>query len=581
MSKDERPTKAVGPPRRATDSQEEEDTGVHARGGSAASPSQHLFGVLTQEATEWFAVVSPRSGRIRLVGGGVSSMLGWRADELVRRSFVDGVEPRHREEVAKALEVAARTAGSRTTVRYRRQHKNGGFVEVSSVLVNRTDDELVAGIVVTTSAVSTKARASIPPALDEGPTDRQSFVDRLSRVLSRPDAKLSVLAIDVTNHRHVAAALGPAEAERLLAALMRRLKEALRPGDVVCKVGPHELAVLLEGNEEEASVRRIADQLYSKLRQSFRIGAQEVVASVALGFATTVRPYEDAEALLTDAEAAAQRGRGSRPRGFRTTMRSDYRRRIQLAAALPRAFQRSELQTRYQPVIRLDDGHVVGFEALCRWMHPEHGMISPGEFIPLAEQLDWIVALDRWMIQESTRQTASWQAPSVGPPWLSVNLSARHLDEPNLAATVATALSSSGLSPDRLHLEITETALADDQRSSVDALRSLQYLGVSLAIDDFGTGYASFGQLADLPVDSLKIDRSFLQKIEEDHGHSVVHGIVDMGHELGLSIVAEGVETENQQRLLQKMGCDFAQGFYYAKPVDGAEAKRLLSQRFG
>jgi len=560
----------------------EDDTGVHpARDGEAGSPSQRLFGVLTQDAQEWFAVVSPRSGRIRLAGGGVPALLGWRAEELTRRPFVEGVDPKHREEVGKALEVVSRTPGGRATVRYRRQHKNGSLVELSSTLVNRTDDALVAGIVVTTSAVTTRARASIPPdSFDDEATDRPSFVQWLGKALARPGAKLAVLAIDVTNHRHIASALGPEQAERLLAALMRRLKETLRPGDVVCKVGPHELAVILNGNEEEASVRRIADQLYSKLRQSFRLGGSEVVASVSLGFATTVRAYDDAEALLSDAEAAAQRGRGTRPRGFRTTMRSDYQRRIQLAAALPRAFQRSELQTRYQPIIRLSDGRVVGFEALCRWMHPEHGMISPGEFIPLAEQLDWIVALDRWMIQESTRQTASWQAPAAEPPWLSVNVSARHLDDASLPATVATALSSSGLSPDRLHLEITETALADDARQSADALRSLQYLGVSLAIDDFGTGYASFGQLSEMPVDSLKVDRSFLEKIEDDHGHSVVQGIVDMGHELGLSIIAEGVETKPQQALLQEMGCDFAQGFLYAKPVDGAEAKRLLSKRF-
>jgi EAL domain-containing protein (putative c-di-GMP-specific phosphodiesterase class I) len=345
---------------------------------------------------------------------------------------------------------------------------------------------------------------------------------------------------------------------------------------MVAQVGDSHFAVLLRNEGDDQRAHAAAERIGGRLRAPFRIGGREVVVSAALGFVTSSRFHTNAESALADAEAAAHRAQRF-PQRFQTSMRVADRREVALAAALPRAIERNELQARYQPIIDLQTGEVVSVEALVRWMHPELGLVSPGEFVPLAETSDAILALDRWMLVESTRQLAAWG--SRVDLRLSVNISARHLEHPRLPEAVAAALSASGLAPSRLRIEVTETAFAGDVQGSIDALHRLRQIGVSLALDDFGTGYASFAQLADLPFDVLKIDRSMIGRLDGLKGRNVVPGIVSMAHQLGLEVVAEGIETASQVESLRALGSDFGQGFLFSKPLPGNQLLDLLTNR--
>jgi diguanylate cyclase (GGDEF)-like protein len=552
------------------------DTAVRVRREVAAvsvgGAWQRVFGRLTEGASEAFAVLTGQ-WRFRLLGGGVGEVLGCSVEELRTRSVLDRVHPGDRQRVARGLAEAQATPGQRRTVDFRWGVRDGSCVDVRCSIVYVPEEPAIDGLVLTLSRLpEPEAQATAAPRV----ADRPTFVAALARAASASDRGYAVLIVEVTDHRRIAAGLGHELAHKLIQYVGRRMRGAVNHRDLVAQVGVESFGVLLGGVQDEARVRAVAERLRERLRTPFHVGGQEILIGVAIGFATSGHQFRDAEEVLASAEAAAQ---GAGPRGqraFRTPMREDVQRRIRLAAALPRAFQRTEFQIRYQPIVRIADGSLSGFEALVRWMHPELGTIPPNEFIPLAEQLDWIIALDCWMLEEASRRVSTWT--SADPFRLSVNVSARHLDDPRLVSTVAGALSASGLPPDRLRIEITETAVANDPGRSIETLKSLKSVGVSLAIDDFGTGYASLATLADMPFDVLKVDMSFVQKLQDPQSRGVVQNIIAMAHDLGLEVVAEGVETQEQLGQLRDMGSDCAQGYLFAKPLPSRQARDWLTR---
>jgi EAL domain-containing protein (putative c-di-GMP-specific phosphodiesterase class I) len=290
--------------------------------------------------------------------------------------------------------------------------------------------------------------------------------------------------------------------------------------------------------------------------------------SVGVAFADSAA--QRAEGLLRDADAAMyvskERGR-SRYEVFDEAMRDRSTERVIMEVALRRAPERGELRALYQPIVRLSDGAVIAAEALVRWEHPERGLLEPAQFIPLAEETGIIVAIGGWMLEEACHQAAAWPGNGRSAA-VSVNLSARQLSRDDLVDSVGAALHASGLDPDRLWLEITESTLMEDADAAVEALERLRALGAHLSVDDFGTGYSSLAYLRRFPVDSLKVDRSFVAGLGQDAEDSaIVEAVVSMAHSLGLSVVAEGVETDRQLARLNDLGCELAQGFYFAAPV--------------
>jgi EAL domain-containing protein (putative c-di-GMP-specific phosphodiesterase class I) len=295
-----------------------------------------------------------------------------------------------------------------------------------------------------------------------------------------------------------------------------------------------------------------------------------VFVSVSLGIAVARDPEQRPEALLRDADAAMylakDRGR-ARFEVFDEAMRDESTERLLLENALRRAPERGELRALYQPIVRLADGAMVAAEALVRWDHPERGLLEASQFVPLAEETGSIIPVGGWVLVEACRQAASWSGNCIAPA-VSVNLSARQLSRPDLVDAVDRALRDSGLNPDRLWLEITESVLMEDADTAVAALERLRALGVHLCVDDFGTGYSSLAYLRRFPVDALKVDRSFVSGLGEDPEDSaIVEAVVSMAHSLHLSVVAEGVETDEQLARLRDLGCELAQGFYFAAPV--------------
>jgi EAL domain-containing protein (putative c-di-GMP-specific phosphodiesterase class I) len=526
-----------------------------------------LLALLTRDCTECIGLLD-RAGRFQLLGGAVEPLLGEDVQRWTGRSLPQAADEEGRQQLEQALQEVRHSPETRRTVDYRLHRADGEVVALRSVL---TYQARLDGVVVTTRPVSAMSGPRTnPPERADG---RSEFLEAVyAAIASQHAPAYTVVALKVLNFHHVAAGLGQDHAKRLLFAVGERLGAVLRPHDSLAQVAPGEIAILLHGIQDEHAVHRFVSRLKARLREPFAIAGEEVIPTVAIGFATSERYYGQADAVLADAEAAAQSTERGRPQGFRSTMRVDYRRSITLAAGLPRAFQRSELEARFQPIVRLQDGGYVGLEALCRWRHPEIGTIPPGEFIPLAEQLDWVISLDRWMIAEACNHLRDWPEAT----WLSVNVSGRHVDDPELVEAVRQALRSSGLRPERLQLEITETALADNVSGSQRVMEQLKELGIELAIDDFGAGYATFGQLSHIPVGILKIDGSFVSKLDDEHGRNVVQGIIAMGHQLGLQLVAEHVETAEQARLLDQLGCDLAQGYYFAKPMRGPDVQELL-----
>ncbi|MBV8559245.1 MAG: EAL domain-containing protein, partial [Acidimicrobiia bacterium] len=306
------------------------------------------------------------------------------------------------------------------------------------------------------------------------------------------------------------------------------------------------------------------------LGEPFVVAGREVFVSVSVGIAVTHDPDQRPHALLRDADAAMylakDRGR-ARFEVFDEAMRDQSTERLLLENALRRAPQRGELRALYQPIVRLADGAMVACEALVRWVHPERGLLEAAQFVPLAEETGIIVPIGGWVLEEACRQAASWPGDGTAPA-VSVNLSARQLSRADLVDGVAQALTASGLDPDRLWLEITESVLMEDADTAVDALGRLRALGVHLCVDDFGTGYSSLAYLRRFPVDALKVDRSFVAGLGKDPEDSaIVEAVVSMAHSLRLSVVAEGVETDDQLARLRDLGCELAQGFYFAAPV--------------
>jgi EAL domain-containing protein (putative c-di-GMP-specific phosphodiesterase class I) len=311
-----------------------------------------------------------------------------------------------------------------------------------------------------------------------------------------------------------------------------------------------------------------------------------VFVSATVGIALIERVGDTAERVLRDAHAALSsakvKGRGS-VGVFDAIIRERVVERIEIEKALHRAVRQEEFRVFYQPLVRFAGAEIIGFEALVRWQHPERGLVSPMDFIPIAEETGLIVPIGEWVLREVVRQAAAWSAavPQAEPLAVSVNLSARQLAHPDLVGTVADAIGGAGIDPSMLLVEVTESTLMSDPELATTILHALRSLGVRIAIDDFGTGHSSLGYLKQLPVDCLKIDRSFICGLGMDSDdRAIVGAVVSMGHALGLSVTAEGVETPQQLAELEALGCDVGQGFYFAKPQPGDVVTALVRHRF-
>jgi diguanylate cyclase (GGDEF)-like protein/PAS domain S-box-containing protein len=419
--------------------------------------------------------------------------------------------------------------------------------------------------------------------------NRSHFNEQLRRAIAvvqhHPTRIFAVLFLDCDRFKVVNDSLGHKKGDELLVNVARRLQANLRPTDLIARLGGDEFAILVEDVRRETEVIELAERLQSSLRAPVRLGNTEVTTSVSIGITLSSIGYDDPEEILRDADIAMYKAK-SQGRAqhalFDLTLHDKVSEQLRLEGELRRAVEQGQLRLFYQPLYSLKTRRLKGFEALVRWQHPERGLLSPGAFVPLAEETGLIVALGNWVLQEACRQLCEWESASgiVGALEMNVNVCGMQLAQSNFVGQVARVLRTTGAGPDQVNLEITESMLMENMVSAVPTLNRLRELGVKLSIDDFGTGYSSLSHLHSLPIDTLKIDRSFVQRLtDNEQGAEIVRTIVTLGKALGKQVLAEGIETEAQLRRLQELECELGQGYLFAKPLPAHEAEKIVGQQ--
>ncbi|MGB3789282.1 MAG: EAL domain-containing protein [Phormidesmis sp.] len=419
--------------------------------------------------------------------------------------------------------------------------------------------------------------------------NRALFVDRVEQAVVRLerniDEQCAVLFLDVDRFKVINDSLGHSIGDQLLKALGRRLRSCIRRCDTLARLGGDEFAILLEEIDGLDETLMVCDRIHATLKRPFKLSSYEVFANISIGIVCSDVGYEQSSDLLRNADTALYRAKGQGG-GCHTIFDQTMHERAvalwQMATQAQFAVAREELSLHYQPVINIETGRVVAVEALIRWNHPQYGSISPGEFIPVMEETGVITLIGHWVLQQACQQVCHWQQqlPSTNKIKINVNLSARQLAQSDLAEQVKSVLVQTGLSENLLWLEITETAIMKNAQEGMRVLEQLKALGVGLCIDDFGIGYSSLSRLQHLPIDLLKIDRSFVQHIgPRGENTEIVRTIIDLANNLGMDIVAEGVETEEQLNGLRSLGCYKIQGFYFARPMTPEATFQFIQQR--
>jgi diguanylate cyclase (GGDEF)-like protein/PAS domain S-box-containing protein len=416
-----------------------------------------------------------------------------------------------------------------------------------------------------------------------GLPNRARFYDLLKLRVSRRDQQCAVLLLDVDRFKLVNDSLGNASADQLLIQIAQRVKTCMRQGDVLARVGGDEFAVLLDdvSGEEEAS--SVATRIQQALSISFNLLGQEVYTTMSIGIALA-SDYEQVSDMLRDAETAMHQAKArgkARYEVFGHDMHGELMSQLKMETDLRRACERDELFVDYQPIVSLESRTLIGFEALVRWRHPEFGLVPPKDFIPVAEETGQILTIGQTVLESACRQAREWQQtyPAAPPLFVSVNLSVKQFNQPGLVENIAELLERFQLPPRCLKLEITESVFSDNIEAAVGLLTQLRELGVQLSIDDFGTGYSSLSYLQRFPIDTLKIDRSFVtQMMENEENLAIVRTIVALAQNLGMDVVAEGVETEDQLRLLRKLECENGQGYLFSTPLGGGQLNKFISE---
>ena len=421
-----------------------------------------------------------------------------------------------------------------------------------------------------------------------GLPNRIFLMERLRQALQlakrHSDYLFAVLFIDLDRFKVINDSLGHMIGDQLLVAISQRISNCLRPTDTIARLGGDEFVILLADVNDRDSATRVADRLQEELLLPFNLEGHEVFSAASVGIAFSSASYDRPEDLLRDADIAMYRAKAhgrARYAIFQPGMHSKAVALLQIETDLRRAIERHELRLHYQPIVSLRTLQVTGFEALIRWAHPQRGMIAPSEFVPVAEETGLITPMGWWVLQESCRQMQQWQEqfPSARSLIVNVNLSSKQFS-PYLVDQISQILEETKLPPQHLKLEITESILMENAEAAVATLSQLKKLGTLLAIDDFGTGYSSLNYLHRFPIDTLKVDRSFVSKVDVDGEQlAIARTIITLAWNLGMEVVAEGVETMKQLAQLRSLQCDYAQGFLFSLPLDVASVEHLMASQ--
>jgi diguanylate cyclase (GGDEF)-like protein/PAS domain S-box-containing protein len=553
--------------------------------------SEARFKALIQHASDIVTIVDA-TWVISFVSPSATRTLGYPASELAGVSFLGLLHHDDTVDCARRLRESLLDPTRVMTARWRLRRNDGTFVETDTICTNLTFDENIRGLVLTTRDVS--ERCSLEAQLRHqafhdpltGLANRALFQDRVQHALSRRRGELETLGVvfvDLDNFKTVNDSLGHSIGDLLLRAAAQRLVSCLRAFDTAARLGGDEFAILIDDTQRYEDVPQVADRVTKAFLAPFVIDGREVTTTASVGVALAMSD-QSAEDLLRNADLAMylakSRGRGQAAL-FEPSMHAAAVDRLELQNDLRHALERNELVVVYQPVHALESQVLVGAEALLRWMHPTRGPIPPTTFVPIAEETGLIVPIGRWVLQRACRDAVRWRSRTAEGAGLrvSVNMSSRQIPDVDLLDDIRSALETSGLPAGAVVLELTESMLLQHTAAMMTLMHQLRALGVRLAIDDFGTGYSSLSYLQRLPIDILKIDRAFVERLGADtSAAALVRAIVSLGESMSLKTIAEGIESAQQAERLRGLGCDFGQGFFYGMPMSAEELERYVDR---
>ncbi|MEU7905554.1 EAL domain-containing protein [Actinoplanes sp. NPDC049118] len=552
--------------------------------------AEHRTEMLLEAASDAVFAIDAE-GVVRYASPSAQRILGLRTDQLSGTAAVALTHPEEldglREWLAGLWNMPGET--SRTEARLRRP--DGTWMHLDVIGTNRVDDPALRAAVISLRDIGRRkeledelSKQAFTDSLT-GLPNRALFRDRLEQAVARrrADGTVTVLLIDLDDFKLVNDNLGHSAGDELLATLARRLRAEMRPGDTLARLGGDEFAILIE-DLDLAGAATLAERLLAAGREQVRLGSRDVNCSLSIGVAGGDMP---AEQLLRNADLAmyaAKRGGRNAYELFSPSMSRSVLEEAQQRVDMERGLEQKQFVVLYQPVVDMETERLTGVEALVRWRHPEDGLLSPNQFIANAEANGLIVPLGRWVLREACEQLARWrrETPDAAGLVMNVNLSARQFQYAGLVDDVAAALADAGIPAGSLTLEITESMLMVDIDGAIETLGALRELGVRLAIDDFGTGYSSLNYLKQLPVDIIKIDRTFVEQVDTDaEDVALIDAVVGLGQALRLQTVAEGIETDGQWAMLRQIGCDQGQGYLFGRPGDAASVTGLLARGTG
>jgi len=524
-----------------------------------------------------------------------SYITGMSADESEGLGWLNGIHPEDRITVARQWYDATKigTVPLSLECRFLGSKDNTIWVIGQSVL-ERNEHGQMTGFVGTITDITERKEAQKNLLYNSLHDPLTSLANRtlLIKTLELAIAKASVsesyqyavLFLDLDRFKVINDSLGHLFGDQLLQNVAQKLQSYLKPTDLIARIGGDEFVILLEDIAGDEDVLQVVQKILHQFQTSTVINGHEVFITTSIGLVFGNSHYKKANDLIRDADIALYHAKSEGKatyRVFDARMHTQAVNRLNLETQLRKAFEKDEFVLHYQPIMDIFKKQLVGFEALVRWQHPTRGLILPSEFIPITEETGLILRLDDWVINESCRQLSNWRNrfPEHFPLKISVNLSVQDLRAANLLSSIERSLSKTGLSGDCITLEITESMLIDNIHKTIDLLNQLREKNIHISIDDFGTGYSSLKYLHLLPADYLKIDRSFVSRMaEENRDYQVVNTIINLSNQLGVAVIAEGIETNQQLKWLEKLGCEFGQGYFFSKPLPASEIEQLIFQ---
>lgn len=564
------------------------------RYGAAIRDNSERFRSAFDHSAIGMALVSPE-GRWLQVNRALCSLLGYAEAELMATDYLTITHP---DDLATALTnirqlLKGKIPSYQTEKRY--VHKQGHDVWVSwNASLARDEYTGSAHLIFQIQDITDRKRAEerlLHDAFHDSLTglpNRALFMDHLKMAIARTERhqerQFAVLYLDLDRFKIINDSLGHMVGDQLLVGIAKRLKQSLRPADTIARLGGDEFVILIEDVADQSEVIYVAERLQQDLSTPFALNGREVFTTVSIGIALNSSFGAQAEEILRDADTAMYRAKTlgkDRYEIFDVAMHAQAVKLLQLETDLRLAIERQEIYVQYQPIISLDTFNLSGFEALVRWKHPEHGFISPVDFIPVAEETGLIIPIGEFVLREACNQMQRWheRVPGTAPVFMSVNLSVKQFNQPDLIQRVAEIIRETGLAPQSLKLEITESAVTEKIERAAEMMQQLRAIGVKLSMDDFGTGYSSLSHLHSFPLDTLKIDRSFISLMQDnDENMEIVRTIVGLAQNLGMDLVAEGVETYDQIAVLRELGCEYGQGYFFSKPIDALDAGEFITK---